>query len=452
MSRVTIVTDLGFGDAGKGSIVDYLARSEGATTVVRYNGGAQAAHNVHTPDGRHHTFQQFGSGTFVPGVATHLSRFMLVSPLNLFEEAQRLTAVGVPDALTRLTIDDQAMVVTPYHRAANRLRELARGDGRHGSCGEGIGETMSDSIDHPELTLLVGDLRRPRRARRLLEEVRAYKLVQLADVMAAVPSSALSWRHFQTFRDTRLSDEVVDFYLHFAQHVQIVNGEHLHRQLARPGHIVFEGAQGVLLDEWYGFHPYTTWSTTTPANARRLLAEAGYAGNAETLGLLRAYHTRHGAGPFVTEDARLTAALPDPTNAFNPWQRDFRVGYFDLVAARYALEVSGGIDALAITCLDRLYGVSGLQVGQAYHHQGHLTHRLAPKTKLDDLDYQEALTRQLLESAPVYQQFQTGAFGPGDVARYTGLIGQTLGVPVILTSTGSTALDKQTCRPQARAA
>src|SRR4028118_1916790 len=101
---VTVVTDLGFGDAGKGSVTDYLGRG-GASAVVRFNGGRQAGHNVVTPDNIHHTFRQFGSASFTPGIKTHLSRFMLVSPLPLWNEAIELAQKGVPDAIFRMSID-----------------------------------------------------------------------------------------------------------------------------------------------------------------------------------------------------------------------------------------------------------------------------------------------------------------------------------------------------------
>src|SRR5512147_2617059 len=96
--QVILVADLGYGDAGKGSIVDYLTRQRPAHTVIRYNGGAQAAHNVIDPGGAHHTFAQFGSGTLVPGVRTYLSRFMLVDPLNLMHEERHLQTLGITDA------------------------------------------------------------------------------------------------------------------------------------------------------------------------------------------------------------------------------------------------------------------------------------------------------------------------------------------------------------------
>src|SRR4051794_37158626 len=138
-----ILSGLGYGDEGKGTWTDFLARTMPVHTVVRFNGGAQAGHNVVTPDGRHHTFAQFGSGTFVRGVNSHLSRFMLLNPIRLLQEADELRVLGVPDALARLSVDRRALLTTPFQVAANRLKELARGDARHGSCGMGIGETMS---------------------------------------------------------------------------------------------------------------------------------------------------------------------------------------------------------------------------------------------------------------------------------------------------------------------
>src|SRR5919198_6502476 len=161
MAKAWLLVDLTYGDAAKGATVDFLARREPVHTVVRFNGGPQAGHNVVTPDGRHHTFAQFGSASFVPGVLTYLSRFVLVNPLNAFREAAHLRAVGAADAFDRLVVHPDCLVITPYHVAANRLREIARGAGRHGSCGMGIGETVADSLDSPDEALRARDLGRP---------------------------------------------------------------------------------------------------------------------------------------------------------------------------------------------------------------------------------------------------------------------------------------------------
>src|SRR5215213_2367436 len=112
MQQALLTVDLGFGDAGKGSIVDFLTRAHNAHTVVRYNGGAQAAHRVVTPgpNPREHVFAQFGSGTLA-GAATHLSRFMLLDPLAMIAEAQHLQSLNVTDAFEHTTIDERALVV-----------------------------------------------------------------------------------------------------------------------------------------------------------------------------------------------------------------------------------------------------------------------------------------------------------------------------------------------------
>src|SRR5687768_225602 len=148
------VVGLGYGDEGKGTVVDYLTRKHTAHTVVRFNGGAQAAHNVVTPDGKHHTFAQFGSGTLA-GARTHLSRFMLVNPLDLFNEARHLESLGIADPLQLVTISPDALVTTPLHVAANLIRELQN---QHGSCGKGIGETQRTADDLGDAALRVSDL------------------------------------------------------------------------------------------------------------------------------------------------------------------------------------------------------------------------------------------------------------------------------------------------------
>lgn len=364
--RHTIVVDLGFGDAGKGTIVDHLCQTAATTgqpvaAVVRFNGGAQAAHNVVTDDGRHHTFAQFGAGTLA-GVPTHLSRHVLVDPLALAAEAAHLTTLGVADPFGGLTVHQDALLTTPYHAAANQIRELARGDGRHGSCGMGVGETAAYALAHPDRAPRAGDCAHPARLRGLLTELRDTLEAELGPLTlgsAAVPGSAAARRPVPPV------DACAEVFAQFAAAVRLVDDRYL-TDLARRGPLVFEGAQGVLLDEWHGFHPYTTWSTTTFANAEKLLCDAGVpAGDTRRLGVLRTYTTRHGAGPLVTEDATLAAALPDRHNGTGGWQGVFRVGHFDAVAHRYAVEVAGGVDAVALTHLD-VADRQPLSVCQAY--------------------------------------------------------------------------------------
>ncbi|WP_131741282.1 adenylosuccinate synthetase [Actinomadura roseirufa] len=411
-----IVVDLGFGDAGKGTVVDRLAREPGVAAVVRFNGGAQAAHNVHLADGWRHTFAQFGSGTFTPGVRTHLSRFMLVDPLALAAEAAHLGRLGVPDALDRLTVDRDALLTTPYHRAANRARETARGGGRHGSCGVGAGETAAYALGHDDAPR-AGDCRSPARLRRRLAALRDWYR-----------------ESFPGGEEVPAVEPCAEAFTAFGERVRLVGGGYL-RRLLREGDVLFEGAQGVLLDEWHGFHPYTTWSTTTFANAETLLGEAG--ATAARLGVLRAYATRHGPGPFVTEDPALRTRLPEPDNTEARWQGPFRVGHLDLVALRYALDVTGGVDGLAVTHLDTAGACPGLRACHAYLMEGTRgadgrVERLPVGTP-GDLDRQSALTRRLRAARPVLTP----------LGRPERTVEEALGAPVVLRSYGPTAADKR---------
>ena len=298
---------------------------------------------------------------------------MVVDPLALAAEADHLATVGVPDALDRLTVDRDALLATPYHRAANRAREIARGADRHGSCGLGVGETVAYGLAHPDDAPRVADCRSPTLLRRRLTALRDRLTAELGPL------------------DAPPVEDCLPAFTGFAGRVAIVDGSWLTGAL-RAGTCVFEGAQGVLLDEWHGFHPYTTWSTTTFANADSLLAEAGQPG-ATRLGVLRLVTTRHGAGPLVTEDP--TLPLADPHNPTNPWQGRFRFGHFDAVAHRYALAVAGGVDGLALTHLD-LAGPE-LRICRRYD----TTDRLTPGPP-GDLDRQAALTARLLRSRPLY--------------------------------------------------
>jgi adenylosuccinate synthase len=407
-----IVADLGYGDAGKGTVVDWLCASRPVHAVVRFNGGAQAAHTVVLRDGRRHTFAQFGSGTLRPGVRTHLSRFVVVDPLALAAEAAHLAGIGVPDALDRLTVDRNALLATPYHVAANRARERARGADRHGSCGMGVGEAMAYQLAHPEDAPRVADCQAPFVLRR--------KLVALRDRLTAEVGPL----------DAPPVDDCALAFAAFAARASIVDTPFT-AALVKAGDVVFEGAQGVLLDEWHGFHPYTTWSTTTFANADKLLAEAGMAGEATRLGVLRVVTTRHGPGPLVTEDPALR--LTDPHNPTNAWQGRFRFGHFDAVAHRYALAVAGGVDGLALTHLDVVD--RRLLMCHAYDW----TDRLEPGPA-GDLDRQAALTRRLMVTAPRYRD------PPG--RHWVGAVEEALRTPVVLTSHGPTAEDKSV-RPMA---
>lgn len=463
--QAIILTDMGFGDAGKGTITDYLSRQLAVHTIVRYNGGPQAAHNVVTPDGRHHMFAQFGSGMFLPQTKTLLSRFMLVNPLNMLKEERHLSALGVTDALRRTMIDRRALVITPFQRAINRLREVTRAADRHGSCGEGIGECMADALTYGDAVLRVGDLQDRATMLKKLRFLRDAKYSEFAELSRHLPDTESVKQERAIFTDKSCSADCADVYAYLTNQVSIVDKVDVQALGMQSGTLLFEGAQGVLLDENYGFAPYTTWSTTTFANAETLLRECNYVGEVIKLGIVRAYATRHGAGPFPTEDPALTAVLPDQHNSWNDWQHAFRVGYFDLLATRYALEVAGRPDYLAITNVDRLKTVPEWKICTAYAYQGEQTDLSdyfeqdqgnVSKIKVcrpGDLTHQEKLTQRLLSCTPEYLDFALlhgERHTNEEVTAYLSFLEEMLSVPIAISSYGLSAREKQWGRQSLR--
>lgn len=439
-AKTIFVTDLGYGDAGKGSVIDWLAREyKNTSLVVRHNGGSQAAHNVVTPDGHHHTFSQFGSAAFL-NIKTFLSRFMLVAPDNFMDESEQLNELGVETKL-RVFVDGHAPITTPFHRAANRIKELIRSNGRHGSCGLGIQETVIDVLKHGGGMLYARDLEEPKITRKKLEFLRASKRLELEeqfDLNELSEKDESIAKEYNLLKNSSVVDTVCQKYNEFVKHVVICNANFLNGELAQDTTVLFEGAQGVLLDEDYAFFPYATRSKTTTVNAETLLNEAGYSGKPLKLGIVRSYGVRHGPGPFVTEDV---LDLPDPHNAMNKWQREFRVGHFDAIATKYAAEATGGLDGLVVTCLDRV------NKGKIATHYESCRDDMEPYFGLDNgkignirivrpptLAYQEQLTSRLFSCKPVYKETDE---------PMENRIEREIGIPVLATSRGLTANEKK---------
>jgi adenylosuccinate synthase len=347
MAQAILVVGLSFGDEGKGATTDALARHHKAHTVVRFNGGAQAAHNV-CAYGTHHTFRQFGSGTLM-GARTHLSRHVLVNPFTLAREATALEEIGVRKPFEGLTIDGRALLTTPFHIAANCLRELARG-ARHGSCGMGIGETVAYAEKHPHAALRAIDLGDLVGLRQRLEETQTRLHAELRQFWGDRPRLSDA-HHWAMLQDPGAPAACADNWYALARRLRVVGPDYL-GEILREGTTIFEGAQGVLLDQTYGFFPHVTRSNTTFDNAIDLLAEVGFAGESRRIGVLRSYASRHGAGPFPTEDPSFP--YEEAHNGVGEWQGGFRTGHFDMPLAKYAIEACGGVDELSITHIDRL--------------------------------------------------------------------------------------------------
>jgi adenylosuccinate synthase len=403
-----IVQGLMFGDEGKGTIVDAICARRSIEAVIRFNGGCQAGHNVVTNDGVSHIFSQFGAGT-LQGVRTILTGDVLVDPLAIGTEAAHLVDLGVKEPLRYLTVDREALVVTPYHQHANRLRERVRGEGRHGSTGRGIGETV-ELATHHELTLRIGDLESEVLTRKRLEMISDHYRDEFGGKFAQdVPF-----------------EQLVALLTWFPGLVKIGSNFDLDYALAR-GDCVFEGAQGVLLDELWGFAPYNTWSSTTFQNALDVLMDAGNTRSVERVGVTRIYATRHGPGPFPTEDEGLASWLQDTTNKMDEWQGGFRVGHLDLVLLQYASRVCGGMDSVAVTHLDRATQSPGEELGNML-----VCTEYEDRVRPDPWDSE--ITNAMFKAKPV---LTAPVFG------WPETIVQALGVPVSVESFGPRAGDKE---------
>ena len=443
-TRLVSVQGLGFGDCGKGLFIDALCRVMQAHTVVRFNGGAQAAHNVVLPDGRHHTFSQFGAGSFHPGVHTLLAFPVIVHPTALLVESSYLQRAGVTDALQRLVIDGRCRLTTPFHQAAGRMRELARGAAAHGSCGVGVGETVRHDLALPELTLRYADLLTPARALDKLEALRT-TLLAAVEQDGASNDANVGWHEERAvLRDGALAYRWLERARELVRHAPPAPQADVAARLHLPGTVLFEGAQGVLLDEWRGFHPYTTWSTIHTSAVEAVAVDAGQHGRITHLGAMRSYLTRHGHGPFPSHDPRLDL-LPEPHNAAGGWQGIFRRGHPDLVLLRYALAAIGRLDGLLVSHLDAFDRAPALRWCEGYEvthgaHGAQLCQRDAQGAVIGlhqgargDLEHQAGLTALLQQAAP-----RLAAQPIASAAQFIEQLEQATGLPVAWGAFGPT--------------
>lgn len=348
MATAVMLVGLGFGDEGKGSITDYLCRTRPKPVVVRFSGGAQAAHNVMTDDGTHHCFHQFGSGTLA-GARTHLGSSMLVNPITLAIEEARLRSIGIQDAWDRLTIDGTCLVTNPFHIAANRLREISRSGGRHGSCGLGINETWTDYLAANDEAIRAADITDPGVLRKKLLKSWERNLAKMLPIYAALDTTPAVQREWGLLSDRTQVDRIADAFLAVARHANIVDLDWFQTLVESDATLVFEGSQGVLLDEFSGFFPHVTRSRTTFDNALAMIYPSAMP--VERLGVIRTYMTRHGAGPFPTEDPDQDFAEKH-NRTDDPWQQRFRQGPLDMALVRYAIKACRGVDGIVLTHMD----------------------------------------------------------------------------------------------------
>lgn len=337
-----VIAGLGYGDCGKGATVDFLCRTRDVGLVVRYNGGSQAAHNVVTPEGKHHTFAQFGSGTFVPGVRTHLSQYMLVDPSTMMCEEEHLRALGITDAFERTTVDERCLIITPFQKAVNQIEQKC--SNLKTSCGMGVGQTRSDHIQHGNKVMFARDFRNAEKAKEKLRFIQ--KISAQAVERYGIIARKLHRAHFDFLSDPSSVDRYWKDMLEWPVKIILESGLD-----SETRDIVFEGAQGVLLDEHYGEYGFNTWTDTTFRNAAKLLEESKWSGEVKKIGVVRTYLTRHGAGLFKTESSAFDH-LQELHNCDQGFQGKFRRGFFDTKLILRAIEICGGVDCIALNHID----------------------------------------------------------------------------------------------------
>lgn len=346
MKVAKVIIGAGWGDEGKGLLTDYWAAGSAGisdTVVVRFNGGAQAGHTVQLPDGRRHVFSHLGAGTFA-GARTFLSRFFICNPFLLNKE---LMCLGT-DLRPAYQIAEMAPLTTPYDMLINQVVEQVRGANRHGSCGVGINETITRN--HTEYCTYAKDFLEPRALRIKLERIKNEYL--------PARFKALGVTEIPDWAKEALESKIAETYMTFGEHLVAPYLTKDDVAFASASNIIFEGAQGLLLDEYHRWFPHVTRSRTGLHNVLTLALEAGIE-KLEVVYVTRSYATRHGAGPFPREDFNLK--FPDETNVPNPHQGALRFGYLDLdllvETIHSDMDLTTGrirmTPAIAVTCLDQ---------------------------------------------------------------------------------------------------
>ena len=405
-----------WGDEGKGKIVDLLTPQ--FSVVARYQGGHNAGHTVYV-GGRKFVLHLIPSGILHPGVICLIGNGVVVDPHALFAELDQLAGLGI-EVDGRLLVSDKAHLILPYHRELELLAEARRGERKIGTTSRGIGPAYEDKIGRRGVR--VGDLADASSDGSLASAVRENvegrnRLVGNADLKweDVLADLRASW--------TRLKPLVTDVSLY------------LHRAMASGKRVMFEGAQGTLLDIDHGTYPFVTSSNAIAGGAATGLG-VGPRAIGRVLGVAKAYTTRVGAGPLPTElDGPMGDRLRETGQEYGASTgRPRRCGWFDAVAVRYAARVNG-LDALAITKLDVLDGLPDLQICTAYRCGNDVI------TEMPGDIAQLSACEPIYETLPGWSAPTRGVTRyddlPAAAKAYIGRLEETSGVKAAIVSTGS---------------
>jgi adenylosuccinate synthase len=417
MGNNVVVLGTQWGDEGKGKIVDLL--TEDAKYVVRYQGGHNAGHTL-VIDGEKTVLHLIPSGILRDNVKCVIGNGVVLSPDALIKEMQPLEERGIP-VRERLFISEACPLILPYHIALDQARELARGKKAIGTTGRGIGPAYEDKVARRGLR--VGDLADKETFAEKLKEVMDFHNFQLVHFYKAEPVSY---------------DEVLEQALGYADlltsMVMDVTDE-LDAARKRGDKIMFEGAQGTLLDIDHGTYPYVTSSNTT---AGGVAAGSGFGPRylGYILGIAKAYCTRVGAGPFPTElDDEIGNHLGVKGQEFGATTgRKRRCGWFDAVAMRRAIQINS-VTGFCLTKLDVLDGLEELKICTGYKMADGTVLEVSPMAS----DAYEGVT-PVYETMPGWSDNTFGAKSLDDLPpaalNYIKRIEELTGVPVDIISTG----------------
>ena len=414
MSNVAVIGSQ-WGDEGKGKIVDWL--SERADMVVRFQGGHNAGHTL-VIDGVEYKLSLLPSGIVRQGKKSVIGNGVVVDPSALLREIETLRAQGVAVSPDNLIVSESVSLILPVHVEVDQAREISRGASKIGTTGRGIGPAYEDKVARRGVRL--SDLRNPELLAERLEALAAHHNVWLqAAGQPAVNAADMASYLMQ------IADELLSF---AGRSWQVLAAAQDARQT-----ILFEGAQGVMLDIDHGTYPFVT-SSNTVAGQAATGAGTGPSSVEFTLGITKAYTTRVGSGPFPTED------FGDDGERMGERGREFgtvtgrkrRCGWFDAVMVRQA-GLAAGITGMALTKLDVLDGFDMLKICVGYECDGAA------------LDYFPSNAADQAKCTPIYEEMpgwsettygaRSWAELPANAVKYIRRVEELTGIPVALLST-----------------